>query len=329
MLAQRHAERPPQGDGVFTMPLKYYADETRGAETLLQFSAAYEPERGSAHGGGATPRRRDLGSCGLVEGVVAPPLAVPAASSSAGPKAAADAAQPAAPDPMVEEHEAGVPLWAGPSDAWADFAVDRVQLQEIVAWIRDTDGASPGCDRSSFHQAWSKAKARCSRATGAKPRDRLLPAGVRPLVAFIDIASSEWPLYAEKRLKRKGKVHDGWDERFLDGEWDVTALTSEKMHDLNSSSPCLSGGRALASLAAVQFRAAQQLPQEKNRSQLRREGRRRAQREHRVLGRPKLSGKHRPRLPDSLRKLYGAGEETQKRLFGFMDCGGKRDVTQF
>ena len=67
---------------------------------------------------------------GLVEGVVAPPLAVPAASSSDGPKAAADAAQPAAPDPMVEEHEAGVPLWAGPSDAWADLAFDRVQMQE-------------------------------------------------------------------------------------------------------------------------------------------------------------------------------------------------------
>ncbi len=109
----------------------------------------------------------------------------------------------------------------------------------------------------------------------------------------------------------------------------MTALTSEQMRELNHSSPCLSGGRALASLAAVQFRAAQQLPQEKNRSQLRREERRRDQREHRVLGRPKLSGKHRPRLPDSLRKLYGAGEETQKRLFGFMDCGGKRDMTQF
>ena len=107
----------------------------------------------------------------------------------------------------------------------------------------------------------------------------------------------------------------------------MTALTSEQMHDFNSSLPCLSGGRALAPLAAVQFRAAQQLPQEKNRSQLRREERRRAQQEHRVLGRPKLSGKHRPRLPDSLRKLYGAGEETQKRLFGFMDCGGKRDMT--
>ncbi len=158
----------------------------------------------------AEEQRRVDAIWGLVEGVVAPPLAVPAASSSDGPKAAADAAQPAAPDPMVEEHEAGVPLWAGPSTAWADFAVDRVQLQEIVAWIRDTDGASPGCDRSSFHQAWSKAKARCSRATGAKPRDRLLPAGVRPLVAFIDIASSEWPLYAEKRRSVKAKsVTDG------------------------------------------------------------------------------------------------------------------------
>ena len=170
---------------------------------------------------------------------------------------------------------------------------------------------------------------RCSRASGARPRDRLLPAGVRPLVHLIDIASSEWPLYVQKQKKRKGKARVGWDERFLAGEWDVTALTSEQMRELNHSLPCLSGGRALASLAAVQFRAAQQLPQEKNRSQLRREGRRRAQREHRVLGRPKLSGKHRPRLPDSLRKLYGAGEETQKRLFGFMDCGGKRDMTQF
>ncbi len=99
---------------------------------------------------------------------------------------------------MVEEHEAGVPLWAGPSDAWADFAFDRVQLQELVAWIRGNDGASPGCERNSFQQAWSRAKTRCSRASGARPRDRLLPAGVRPLVALIDIVSSEWPLYAEK-----------------------------------------------------------------------------------------------------------------------------------
>ena len=256
---------------------------------------------------------------GLVEGAVAPPPAAPAASSSDGPKAAADAAQPAALDPMVEEHEAGVPLWAGPSDAWADFALDRVQLQEIVAWIRDNDGASPGCKSSSFQQAWSRAKTRCSRESGARGRrsDSLLPAGVRPLVALIDIVSSEWPLYAEKRLKRKGSERVGWDERFLDGEWDVTALTSEQMFRLNHSSPCLSGGRALASLAAVQFRAAQQLPQEKNRSQLRREERQRAQRQHRVLGRPMLPGKHRPLLPDSLRKLYGAGEETQKRLFRF------------
>ena len=277
----------------------------------------------------AEEQRRVDAIWGLVEGAVEPPPAAPAASSSDGPRATAEAAQPAASDPMVEEHDAGVPLWAGPSDAWADFAVDRVQLQEIVASIRDTDGASPGCDRSSFHQAWSKAKTRCNRASGARPRDRLLPAGVRPLVALIDFVSSEWPLYAAKKKKLKGRQCDGWDERFLDGEWDVTALTSEQMRELNHSLPCLSGGRALASLAAVQFRAAQQLPQEKNRSQLRREGRRRAQREYRVLGRPKLSGKHRPRLPDSLRKLYGAGEETQKRLFGFMDCGRKRDMTHF
>ncbi len=106
-------------------------------------------------------------------------------------------------------------------------------------------------------------------------------------------------------------------------------MTSEQMFSPNHSSPCLPGGRALASLAAVQFRSVQQLPKEKNRSQLRREERRRAQQEHRVLGRPKMCGNHRPRLPDSLRKLYGAGEETQKRLFGFMDCGGKMDMTQF
>ena len=209
----------------------------------------------------AEEQRRVDAIWGLVEGAVAPPPAVPAASSSDGPRAAADATQPAALDPMVEEHEAGVPLWAGPSDAWADFAFDRVQLQEIVASIRDTDGASPGCNSSSFKPAWSRAKTRCSRASGARPRDRLLPAGVRPLVALIDIVSSEWPLYAEKRLKRKGSERVGWDERFLDGEWDVTALTSEQMHDFKSSLPCLSGGRALASLAAVQFRAAQQLPQ--------------------------------------------------------------------
>ncbi len=147
----------------------------------------------------AEEQRRVDAIWGLVEGAVAPPPAAPAASSSNGPRAAADAAQPAASDPMVEEHEAGVPLWAGPSDAWADFAFDRVQLQEIVAWIRDNDGASPGCDRSSLRKAWSRAKTRCSRASGAWPRDRLLPAGVRPLVALIDIVSSEWPLYAEKR----------------------------------------------------------------------------------------------------------------------------------
>ena len=102
----------------------------------------------------AEDQRRVDAIWGLVEGAVAPTPAAPAASSSDGPRATADAAQPAASDPMVEEHEAGVPLWAGPSYAWADCAVDRVQLQAIVAWIRDNDGASPGYKRSSFNHAW-------------------------------------------------------------------------------------------------------------------------------------------------------------------------------
>ncbi len=198
MLAQRHAERPPQGEGSLPCLLNTLRTKPVEQKRFYMFLQRMSQNAGALN---AETQRRVDAIWGLVEGAVAPPPAAPAASSNDGPRAAADAAQPAALDPMVEEHEAGVPLWAGPSDAWADFAFDRVQLQEIVAWIRDNDGASPGCKCSSFKPAWSKAKTRCSRASGARPRDRLLPAGVRPLVALIDIVSSEWPLYAEKKAE--------------------------------------------------------------------------------------------------------------------------------
>ena len=119
-----------------------------------------------------------------MEDAVAPPPAGAAASSSDCP-GAADAAPPPAAEAQAEEQVGSVPLWAGPSDAWADFASDRAQLQELVAWIRDNDGVDPGARCSPFSSAWARARARCSRATVPRPRDSLLPEGVRPLIPLI------------------------------------------------------------------------------------------------------------------------------------------------
>ena len=259
LLARRHVERPPQGEGflkcLFNTLRTKPAEQKRFYESLQRLDTR-------PRGLGVGEQSRVDAIWSLVEDAVAPPPAGAAASSSECP-GAADAAPPPAAEAQAEQQVGSVPLWAGPSDAWADFASDRAQLQELVAWIRDNDGVDPGADCSPFRPAWSRARARCSRATGPSPRDRLLPEGVRSLIPLIDKISEEWSLYAEKQNKRKGKQHGGWDERFLAGEWDVTDVTSQKMHDLNRSSPCLSGGRALASLAGARFRAAQQLPRGK------------------------------------------------------------------
>ena len=125
--------------------------------------------------------------------------------------------------------------------------------------------------------------------------------------------------YAAKMARRREKERHGADELFLDGEWNVADLTSDVVKSLKKSEPVLSGGVELQRLAAASYRATQQQPRKNEFKKTQRDRVRAERRTCRALAPPKLRGKHRPRLPESLRLLYGAGEDTENRLFEILE----------
>eukprot|EP00974_Lingulodinium_polyedra_P128479 11206249-Lingulodinium_polyedra.AAC.1 len=106
------------------------------------------------------------------------------------------------------------------------------------------------------------------------------------------------PPYIAKTAKRKGQKWQGADERFLNGEWDLTACTGDELNSINHSSPVLSGGKALQRHA--QTLAKRRKPEDNQRWQDARRRKRRERQARRTLN-PKLPGTARPRLPESLR----------------------------
>ena len=87
-------------------------------------------------------------------------------------------------------------------------------------------------------------------------------------------------------------------------------------NDISHSEPVLSGGQSL--MTGLQQFVARRQRRSRSRSQGSRRRRIKEQRARHVQH-PRLRGSHRPRLPDSLRVLYGAGEDTERRLFQFLE----------
>ena len=117
--------------------------------------------------------------------------------------------------------------------------------------------------------------------------------------------------------KKGGK--DSADDRFLWGEWNIVDLVPDAQSILQSH-PVLSGGELLKT--GLQELIRHKEKEKERRSRSRSKSLRRSEikeRSARHLQQPRLRGAHRPRLPDSLRVLYGAGEDTERRLFQFME----------
>ena len=165
----------------------------------------------------------------------------------------------------------------------------------------------------------NKARQRCAQSTGPRPRDRRFPEGVWPLIDCIEKMIDEYPRYAAKQAKRKGSERHGADELFLDGNWSVPDLTPELVHSIKNSVPVLSGGIELQRIAASNHWAEKQQPHKNSLLRKQRSRKKLEQCSRRALAPSKLRGRHRQRLPESLRMLYGAGEDTERRLFETLD----------
>ena len=155
------------------------------------------------------------------------------------------------------------------------------------------------------------------RAMEPSSGNRRLPEGLVPLIDAIKKLTEELPRFGEKVGKKGGK--DSADDRFLWGEWNIVDLVPNAQSILQSQ-PVLSGGKLLKT--GLQELIRHKEKEKERRSRSRSKSLRRSEikeRSARHLQQPRLRGAHRPRLPDSLRVLYGAGEDTERRLFQFME----------
>ena len=141
-----------------------------------------------------------------------------------------------------------IPMWMRPD--WGDFSDDQKKLREVVEWCHAHAGV--GLGSGSLKQVWSRLRRRCDGRTGPRPRDRQLPEGIRPLIGYIEQLQHEYPKYLEKIHKRKWKEHNGADEWFLNGEWDVANYTARDIESVRTSKPVLSGGRELLRVTGQQ-----------------------------------------------------------------------------
>jgi hypothetical protein len=217
------------------------------------------------------------------------------------------------------EHLADLPMWL--TAEWGDNAADRTALQSIVARIH-LHGDMNGFDGAQ-RDVWSRLRRRRHQASGPRPRDRVLPEGLAPLIGYIERLPDEMPAYQEKISKRKGSVHDGADEYFLQGRWDLTSLDAAAVQVLNNSMPVLSGGQELLRAALAKHRPQRTSGKKRSKEVA---GQQAEQRRARRVLNPRLPGNHRRRLPDSLRVLYGASEEAEHRLFSFLERAQAADA---
>ena len=198
-----------------------------------------------------------------------------------------------------------IPLWL--QGDWGDFAGDRVVLQQLVAGIRDNEGASSV--PREHRQRWSGYQRRVS------VRNQRLPDGLVPLIDAIEKLLLEMPAYRKKVRAAEWHTRDTADARFLQGDWEVKELAPHAAAILQSTC-VLSGGQALQ--AGLQQFLRDKRRRSKSRSkEVHRQ--RDAEQRQRLAIDPRLPGTTRARLPDSLRVLYGDAEKTEGRLFDFLD----------
>ena len=149
-----------------------------------------------------------------------------------------------------------------------------------------------------------------------------VPQSLLPLMDAIAKLTEELPRYVKKEQKTQ-IARDSADGRFFWGEWKIVDLVQDAQSILQSR-PILSGGKLLKTGLQELIRHKEKEKERRSRSKREKERKslRRSEikeRSARHLQQPRLRGAHRPRLPDSLRVLYGAGEDTERRLFQFME----------
>ena len=115
--------------------------------------------------------------------------------------------------------------------------------------------------------------------------------------------------FSAKAARRKGKHHQGADELFLSGEWKLADFTAGQLQRVTQSLAVLSGGKELQQYARSLQPENQRRWNQKYRRKMREQTARRAHN-------PKLPGTCRPRLPESLRALYGASEAAEQSREG-------------
>ena len=119
--------------------------------------------------------------------------------------------------------------------------------------------------------------------------------------------------FSAKAARRKGKHHQGADELFLSGEWKLADFTGDQLQRVTQSLAVLAGGKELQQYARLL--AQHQVPENKRHWDQKHRRKQREQTARRAHN-PKLPGTCRPRLPESLRALYGASAAAEQSREG-------------